>query len=278
MTDAKSEANSESSGGTGGAHGGRPRSSGALVQSVDRAVSVLELVAKHGEAGITEIAAELGVHKSTVSRMLTVLHDRGLVEQLGDRGKYVIGFGIVRLAGAATSRMDLARLGRPTCQALAERLGETVNIAIPDDDGAINISQARGSAAITVQNWEGQRTPLHATSSGKVLLAYMDPERRKRILRRRLEEFTPRTITEVAKLNQELDRIISDGYATAFEEFELGMHAVAAPVRGSQGDVVGAISASGPSYRLSRRRIRQVATDLADAAYELSSQLGYFGE
>src|SRR3954463_16233680 len=89
------------------------------VQSVDRAISVLELLARNGEAGITEIAGELGVHKSTASRLVSVLEARGLVEQLGERGKYAIGFGIVRLAGAATERMDLPRLGRPFCESLA---------------------------------------------------------------------------------------------------------------------------------------------------------------
>src|SRR3954464_12266777 len=99
------------------------------VQSVDRAISVLELLARNGESGITEIAAELGVHKSTASRLLSVLEARGMVEQLGERGKYAIGFGIVRLAGAATGRMDLAKLGRHSCQALAGSRGGTVQNA-----------------------------------------------------------------------------------------------------------------------------------------------------
>ncbi|WP_279582177.1 IclR family transcriptional regulator [Fodinicola feengrottensis] len=245
------------------------------MQSVDRAVTVLELVAKHGEAGITEIATELGVHKSTVSRLLSVLESRGMVEQLGDRGKYVIGFGIVRLAGAATGRIDVARLGQVSCQELADQLGETVNIAILDEDSAINITQAHGSAAVSAQNWIGQRTPLHATSSGKVLLAHMPVDRRRRLLRRKLEEFTPRTITDADQLKQELERVVSDGYATCFEELELGMHAVAAPVLGQRGEIVGAISASGPAYRLPRRRIRQVADELAEVAGQLSEQLGY---
>jgi DNA-binding IclR family transcriptional regulator len=253
------------------------RTPAALVQSVDRAVTVLELVAKHGEAGITEIAAELGVHKSTVSRLLSVLESRGMVEQLGDRGKYVIGFGIVRLAGAATGRIDLARLGHSSCQELADRLGETVNIAILDEDSAINITQAHGSAAVTAQNWTGQRTPLHATSSGKILLAHLAPDRRRKLLRRRLEEFTPRTITDADQLKVELEQVISDGYATCFEEFELGMHAVAAPVLNQSGDIIGAISASGPAYRLPRRRIKQVAGELSTVAGQLSEQLGYLG-
>ncbi|MEU4667033.1 IclR family transcriptional regulator [Amycolatopsis sp. NPDC023774] len=249
---------------------------GSQVQSVDRAIHVLELLARNGESGITEIAGQLGVHKSTASRLLSVLEQHGLVEQLGERGKYAIGFGIVRLAGAATGRMDLAKLGRQTCQALAEQLGETVNIAIADDGVAINISQARGAAAITTQNWTGQRTPLHATSSGKVLLAAMTEADRKRVLGHGLEQYTPRTTVDPEELESEVERVAEDGYAACFEELELGMHAVAVPIHGPGGEVVAAMSASGPSYRLSKQRIKQIVRPMTDAAKELSAQLGYY--
>lgn len=257
---------------------GSHNATGSQVQSVDRAISVLELLARNGETGITEIAGELGVHKSTASRLLSVLQARGLVEQLGERGKYAIGFGIVRLAGAATGRMDLAKLGRASCQTLAESLGETVNIAIADDGVAINISQARGSAAITTQNWTGQRTPLHATSSGKVLLAALPETERKRLLRRKLEQYTPRTVVDPEELTAELDRVTEDGYVACYEELELGMHAVAVPIHGPGGEVVAAMSVSGPSYRLSKQRVRQIVRPLTDAAMDLSAQLGYFAE
>jgi DNA-binding IclR family transcriptional regulator len=261
--------------------GGKRASAGgnatpSQVQSVDRAISVLELLARNGETGITEIACELGVNMSTASRLLSVLESRGLVEQLGERGKYAIGFGIVRLAGAATGRMDLAKLGRASCLTLAEELGETVNIAIADDGVAINISQARGSAAITTQNWTGQRTPLHATSSGKILLAYMAETERKRVLKRKLEQYTPRTTVEPDELMTELERVLEDGFAACYEELELGMHAVAVPIHGPGGDVVAAMSASGPSYRLSKQRVKQIVRPMTKAADDLSAQLGYF--
>lgn len=253
------------------------RGTAAQVQSVDRAISVLEMLA-HGEAGITEIAGELGVHKSTASRLVSVLESRGLVEQLGERGKYAIGFGVVRLAGAATGRMDLTKLGQPTCQALADEFGETVNIAVADQGVAINITQARGSAAISAQNWIGQRTPLHATSSGKVLLAFMVPEERKRLLGMPLDRYTPRTVVEPDDLAGELDRIAVDGFAACYEELELGLHAVAVPIRGQRGDVIAAMSASGPSYRLSKQRVKQIVAPMTTAAVELSAQLGYFAD
>ncbi|MEU3649097.1 IclR family transcriptional regulator [Lentzea sp. NPDC034063] len=249
--------------------------SAAQVQSVDRAISVLELLAQ-GEAGITEIAGELGVHKSTVSRLVSVLESRGLVEQLGERGKYAIGFGVVRLAGAATGRMDLTKLGQPVCQTLADSFGETVNIAVHDAGVAINITQARGSAAVSAVNWIGQRTPLHATSSGKVLLAYLPDDERKRLASQPLDSYTENTVVDAAQLLVELKAIAAQGFAACFEELELGLHAVAVPVRGHRGEVVAAMSASGPSYRLSRQRVEEIVPTMTSAAADLSAQLGYF--
>ncbi|MFJ5984166.1 IclR family transcriptional regulator [Lentzea sp. NPDC092896] len=249
--------------------------SAAQVQSVDRAISVLELLAQ-GEAGITEIAGELGVHKSTVSRLVSVLESRGLVEQLGERGKYAIGFGVVRLAGAATGRMDLTKLGQPVCQTLADSFGETVNIAVHDAGVAINITQARGSAAVSAVNWIGQRTPLHATSSGKILLAYLPDDERKRLASQPLDSYTENTVVDASQLLVELKAIAAQGFAACFEELELGLHAVAVPVRGHRGEVVAAMSASGPSYRLSRQRVEEIVPTMTSAAADLSAQLGYF--
>ncbi|MDX8054912.1 IclR family transcriptional regulator [Lentzea sp. BCCO 10_0798] len=249
--------------------------SAAQVQSVDRAISVLELLAQ-GEAGITEIAGELGVHKSTVSRLVSVLEARGLVEQLGERGKYAIGFGVVRLAGAATGRMDLTKLGQPVCQTLADTFGETVNIAVHDAGVAINITQARGSAAVSAVNWIGQRTPLHATSSGKILLAFLPPDERKRLVSLPLDSYTENTLVDGDRLLAELETVASQGFAACFEELELGLHAVAVPVRGHRGEVVAAMSASGPSYRLSRQRVAEIVPAMSAAAADLSAQLGYF--
>lgn len=245
------------------------------MQSVDRAVTVLELLARNGEVGITEIAGELGVHKSTASRLVSVLESRGLVEQLGERGKYAIGFGIVRLAGAATERLDLSRIGQAYCDSLATELGETVNIAIRDFDVAINISQARGTASVTAHNWVGQRTPLHATSSGKVLLAHAPRDDQDRILARKLEQYTEQTVTAARQQRKDFELIVHDGYATSYEEFEIGLNAAAVAVYDHEGNVVAALSASGPTYRFTRERVREAVGFMRDASADLSAQLGF---
>ena len=150
-----------------------PAQSVQSVQSVDRAVAILEILARDGEAGVTEVARELDVHKSTASRLLAALDRRELVTQDTARGKFRLGVGIVRLAGAASQRLDVVQESRPVCRALAQEVGETVNLVILSGRDALYLDQAAGPAALSPHNWAGRRIPLHATSDGKVLLAYL---------------------------------------------------------------------------------------------------------
>ncbi|MEW1545689.1 IclR family transcriptional regulator [Streptomyces tsukubensis] len=247
----------------------------AAVQSVDRAVSVLESLARHGEAGVTEIADELGVHKSTAFRLLGALENRGLVTQARERGKYSLGAGLIRLAGAAAGRLDIAQESAPLCRALADEIGDTVNVAVLDDDAAVNVAQARGAASVTSYNWIGRRTPLHATSSGKVLLAHAPAAVRERVLAAGPTAYTPHTVTSPALLARLLDETAERGYAIAVEELETGLNAVAAPVRCHDGTVAGALSVSGPAYRLRAELLPEFAERVVAVAGLLSRQLGY---
>ncbi|MFI2188530.1 IclR family transcriptional regulator [Streptomyces sioyaensis] len=248
------------------------------VQSVDRAISALEILAQCGEAGVSEVAAEIDVHKSTAFRLLGALEARGLVEQAGERGKYRLGFGIVRLAGAVTGQIDITQQGRPVCERLAEEIGETVNIAVMQEHYAINLYQVRGPGAITAHNWVGQLTPLHATSSGKILLAHLPTKERAALLTEAgLKKVTPRTITAKTKLEKQLTEARERGYVCSLEEFEIGLHAMAAPIRNPDGRVIAALSASGPSYRFTEERLHEVAPVLLSGAEEISRRMGYPG-
>ncbi|MCW2880782.1 MAG: IclR family transcriptional regulator [Sphaerisporangium sp.] len=252
--------------------------SSAGVQSVDRAISVLEILSQRGEAGVSEIAAEIGVHKSTAFRLLGALEARNLVEQAEDRGKYRLGFGVIRLAGGVASRLDLTQQGRPVCRRLAGELGETVNIAVVRSHYAVNLDQVRGPSAVTAHNWVGQLTPLHATSSGKVLLAHLDDRHRDQLLSAAgLARFTPATITSADELRPQLDEARTRGYAVTLEEYEIGLNAVAAAVRSYDGEVVAAVSASGPAYRFSEKRMHELAPVLVGGAADISHRLGFAG-
>ncbi|MFI6477318.1 IclR family transcriptional regulator [Nonomuraea sp. NPDC050663] len=243
--------------------------SNGSVQSVDRAIAILEILARDGATRVTDLAAALEVHKSTAFRLLGALEQGGLVEQSGERGRYRLGFGVVRLAGAATAQLDLSRESREVCGRLAEEVGETVNIAVAQDGFAVNITQVRGPAAISGHNWVGQRTPAHATSSGKVLLAFGALP-----LPGQLERFTARTIVDPELLG--LGAVRRDGWAATEEELEVGLNAVAAPIRGADGSVIAAVSASGPSYRLTPERLPLVAGLLVEGAREISQRIGFF--
>jgi DNA-binding IclR family transcriptional regulator len=247
------------------------------VQSVDRAVAILEILAREGEAGVTEVARELGVHKSTASRLLAALDRRELVTQDAARGRFRLGVGLVRLAGAASRGLDLVQESRPVCRALAREVGETVNLAILSGRDALYLDQAAGPAALSPHNWAGQRIPLHATSDGKVLLAYLPAAQIIELLAPPLRRFTDHTITAPAEFRQILPEVRRRGYATAVEELEDGLTAVAAPVRDAEGQVIASISASGPSFRIPAERIPQLADSVRRAAGAVSRRLGWAG-
>lgn len=247
------------------------------VQSVDRALRILEILARTGGAGVTEIAAELDVHKSTAFRLLAVLEQHDLVEQASDRGTYALAFGVVRLAGATVAHTDLAQIGRPACERLAEAVGETANVAILGEGSAINVCQAHGRSAIGSVNWVGRSTPLHATSSGQVLLAFAPPAVRDEVLSAGLERFTEHTIVDPAALEAELASVAREGWALTREAYEIGLYGVAAPVREATGDVCAALSVTGPEYRLAPERHEAVVDLVRDAAADLSRRLGHVG-
>ncbi len=250
---------------------------GGLVQSVDRALSILTLLARHGQLGITEIAEQLGVHKSTAFRLVATLEAHDVVTQVHGRGKYRLGVGVLRLAGASRVRLDLVQESRPVTTALAAAVGETVNLAVLSGHEALYLDQVAGPSALQLHMWTGQRIPLHATSNGKVLLAYAPAGTVDALLDDPLPTFTDRTIASVADLQAELRTVREQGFAVAVDELEQGLTAVAAPVVGVDGLVVASLSASGPSFRLPFERLDAVSTIVRDAGADISRRLGWHG-
>ena len=246
----------------------------ASVQSVDRALTILEVLARVGTAGVTEIAAELGVHKSTAFRLVSTLESHRLVEQAGDRGRYSLGVGLLRLAGATTARLDLVQESRPVCRQLAADTGETVNLTVIAEHSALYLDQVAGSSALQSHNWVGQHIPLHATSNGKVLLCELEPGQLDESLGS-LTRFTPKTITRKAQLREELELVREQGYALAIDELEMGLAAVAAPIRNAHGDIVASISVSGPTFRLAAERLDAAIPLCIAAGEEISHRLGW---
>ena len=206
------------------------------MQSADRALAILAAFDERRRAvGVTELAAELGLHKSTVSRLLAALEKRGLVRREGDR--FVPGWELARLGGLALQGLVLVDAARPAPERLAAETRETVNLAVPQgSDRVLNVLQVDGSHLVGVTDWTGRTTPLHSTANGKVLVAYG-------------------AASSTALAAEELEQVRRRGYATALGELEPGLHAVAAPVFDANGACVAAVSVAGPSYRLTVERL-----------------------
>jgi DNA-binding IclR family transcriptional regulator len=248
-----------------------------LVQSVDRAISVMEFLSHRGWSGVTEVSRELEIHKSTAYRLLTTLRDRGLVEQDAATEKYRLGFGLVLLARSVRADLDILRCARPVCEDLSERTRETVTIAVLEGDDAVIIHQSISRASALGVDWTGRHTPLHATAAGKIFLAYMPEDQLLSVLGRPLERFTEDTIIDPAILKDHANKIPDEGYSYTVEELEPGLNAIGAPIRGVDGAVVGAVSVSGPAFRLPPDTLPEIGELSRRAAAEISRCLGFQG-
>jgi DNA-binding IclR family transcriptional regulator len=248
---------------------------GNAVRSVDRAASLLlELGECGGDAGVTELARRLGLHKSTASRLLATLEKRGLVEQDEETGKYRLGLVVIRLAEHAERTLDLRAIAMPELDRLARATRETTGIGVVDGDQVLTVAQADGPNLVAMGDWTGRGVPLHSVAAGKVLLASMPEREILRLVRRGLQQFTDRTITGLEPLLEELAKVRRRGYATAFGEYDHGMNAIATPVHDARGRVIAALDVWGPAFRVTPQRIPELVQHAREAATAVSVRLG----
>jgi DNA-binding IclR family transcriptional regulator len=249
---------------------------GTLIQSVQRAATLLKAFESGpAELGVSELSRKAGLHKSTASRLLATLEREGLLERVPGTEKYRLGFLLVRLAGQVARFGDVRQAARPELIALAERSRETVHLAVIDGAEVINVDQVAGPHIVGLSNWVGRKTPLHCAANGKALLAFQPQAAIERVLAGPLPRFTERTIADPARLRAELDEVRRRGYAVALGEIEEGLNAVAAPVRDAAGQVVAAVSVSGPAYRVLAKQVAELGALTVQAADKISARLGY---
>jgi DNA-binding IclR family transcriptional regulator len=237
----------------------------------------MELLSRRGWSGVTEVAKELEINKSTAYRLLTTLRDRALVEQDAATEKYRLGFGLVALASSVTADLDIARCSRPVCDRLAEQTRETVTVAVLEGDDAVILHQRNSRSSALSVDWAGMHTPLHATAAGKIFLHYMPQDQQRRILRRSLQSYTEKTIVDLKALREGIQPDHGRDYWYTIEELEVGLNAIAAPVRCAEGAVVAAVSVSGPAFRLPPESFPEVGELCVGAADEISRCLGFQG-
>jgi DNA-binding IclR family transcriptional regulator len=250
----------------------------APIQSLQRAVAILRSFSEaEQELGVTELSRRLGLHKSTVSRILATLEQEGLVGRNPESGKYGLGLGLVSLGGMALGRLDVRGIALPYLNPLVELTEETVIVTVLEGRECVNIARASSPKPIQFVGWIGRRTPLHCTANGKVFLAYMPEQDRISILPSPLFRFTPTTIVTLPVLEQCLTQVRSQGYAIVHGEYEEGFSEIAAPVFDHRGRVVATLAISGPTFRMGPGQIESFAEPLQETAFTVSGQLGYRG-
>lgn len=218
------------------------------VQSIQRAVAVLTAL-EDGPIGVTEVAERAALPKSTAARLLAALAREDLVEQLPGDTRYRIGPRIATLAAAVRPTRSLVALARPHLSELAASAGEAAGLSMPDGFLVHYVDQVDSTNPVGVRDWTGTRLPMHAVSSGLVMLAHLPPAEVDRFLAQPRERFTAHTVTEPTAVRERILRAQVDGFAWTRDEFAEGITSIAAAVSGEDGEVAGALHIHGPSYR-----------------------------
>jgi IclR family transcriptional regulator, acetate operon repressor len=240
--------------------------------AVDRGADLLVRVLESDQpVALTDLASAAGMPKSTASRLVSALERRGLIEQDGDRGRLRPGPAILRVAERSMLERHLVELARPSLDALSEAAGETINLAVPAHHGVVHVAQVDSRHFLGVGQWLGQSVDYHCTANGKVFLAYG----RALVGEAPLTCYTPRTVVDPELLRADLESVRSREWASAVDELELGLSAMAAPVRGARGEVIAALSISGPTLRMNSARIEELQPILTREARTLSRRLGH---
>ncbi|MEF2966145.1 IclR family transcriptional regulator [Paenibacillus sp. M1] len=239
------------------------------VRAVERALDILMCFTKGSDLGLTEIAGEIGLHKSTVHRLMTTLEEKGFVIRNPATEKYRLGLKIWELSAYLSQDDDPAVLLLPQMERLRDRLGETVSLYLRDGTDRLRIQAVQSNQAIRRVAPVGARLPLYVGASSKVLVAYADET----VVRAVLDVADwPPTVDREAYLAQ-LQEIRRQGYATSYEEREPGAAAVSAPIFDRTGKIVMALSVSGPVSRLSPQTLTEFAPVLIEAAREMGMMI-----
>jgi IclR family transcriptional regulator, acetate operon repressor len=240
--------------------------------AIDRGAELLVRVLESAEpVALTDLASASGIPKSTASRLLSALERQGLVEQDGERGRLRPGPAILRVAERSLLERSVVELAGPSLDALGESSGETINLAVPARHGVEHVAQVESRHFLGAGQWLGRSVEYHCTAVGKVFMAFG----RATIAAAPLTKLTSQTITSPARLRAELEVVRAESFAAAVDELEIGLAAIAAPVRGASGEVVAALSISGPTTRMTESRIAELKPVLIEEAGILSHRLGH---
>lgn len=245
------------------------------IQSVERALTVLEVLGRREAAGLSQITQESGLSKATVYRLLSTMQRRGFVRQLADSSKYALGWKVVELSGRMLEGAGLLQASRGRLERLSVATQEAVHLGVLDGDEIVYINKVDSPQPIRIASRIGARVCLHCTALGKTILAWLSRDTARRLLGgRSLATRTPRTKTDIEEVLRELDITRRRGFALDEGENEEGIICLAAPVFDNRLQVCAAVSISGPEFRFDHGGLTAVAGLVQECAREISVDLG----
>lgn len=257
--------------------GGNAVKNGNIVQSVDRALQIVQLVSRsHEGCGVTQLAQQLGVNKSTVFRLLATLAKHDFIEQDPESERYKLGYKYLELSSKLLDSIDLRHEAKPYLKQLEKETNEVVHLVVYNQGEVVYIEKLEGNETLRMHSQVGKRAPMHCTGVGKVILAHLNEQEMLRIIEQKgLPKHTEYTITDKTVFLQQLDTIRKQGYALDLEENELGIICVAAPIFNHLGQVVAAVSISGPTVRMKEARLDELKGKVMRVCQSISARLGY---
>jgi DNA-binding IclR family transcriptional regulator len=249
---------------------------GRRVKSVDHAIDILETIAQADRSlGVSEIARKAGLSKATTHHTLATLEARRFVMRDPDSTQYRLSWALYELGSNVVRNVNLSRVARPYLDRLAAQTGESTLLGILDENSVLYLDRGEAPGGLRMSADAGRRGPLHATASGKVLLAYsLDGDLTDPAITDHLSKFTNTTVTSLAALRRQLSQVRTRGYATCWQEREVGLCSVAVPLRDYTGKVVGCLTLAGPATRVNARTFQSHLPALRAAAHRIELHLG----
>jgi DNA-binding IclR family transcriptional regulator len=247
-----------------------------MVNTLLKAVKILEALSQKSDQGISELARELGIPKSSTHAILETLDSEGLVERSQASGKYHLGVRLIEIGNRAQLELDICRIAAPFLNGLNQEFDETVHLTVLDRDEVLYVDCLESRKRLRTYSVIGIRAPLYCTSVGKAILAFLPEDEIRRIAREKgLARITDNTITSEERLLGEMALTRVRGWAIDDMEHEDHIRCAGAPVFNERGQAFAAISVSGPAERNTHERLEAIVPTLVGAANEISRRLGY---
>ncbi|MGX1902263.1 IclR family transcriptional regulator [Thermolongibacillus altinsuensis] len=248
-----------------------------MVKSVSRALDIIEIVSSEKDGlGVTEIAKQMDINKSSVYRILSTLVQYGYMEQDEETSRYKLGYKFLEMSSKLLESIDLRKEARPFLQELEKETNEVIHLVVYDQGEVIYIEKLEGTETLRMHSKVGKRAPMHCTAVGKAILAHLPSNVVLDILERKgMPRHTDKTITDQDEFLKELSQVRQKGYALDLEENEYGIRCIAVPIFDHVGKVIAAVSVSGPTIRMTDERIEQLQARMLQIGKQISARLGY---